>query len=246
MAITNREELKQYCLRALGSPVLEINVDDEQLEDRITDAIEHFRLYHYEGIEKLYLKHMVTQDDITNKWIPISPMVYGITRVLPIVTGSGSSKSLFDLQYQLRLNDLYDLSSTSIIYYNTVMSHLSLLDLILNGHIVYRFNRMQDRLYLDLDWTADVEIGHYVIVECYRALDPTEFIKIWSEPWLKHYITAQFKKQWGVNLKKFSGMQLPGGVTIDGDALYTEAMNEIKELEDDLMNKSSPLEFFLG
>ena len=246
MPITSREELKQYCLRALGAPVLEINVDDEQLEDRITDAIEHFRLYHYEGIEKLYLKHMVTQDDITNKWIPISPMVYGITRVLPIVTGSGSSKSLFDLQYQLRLNDLYDLSSTSIIYYNTVMSHLSLLDLILNGHIIYRFNRMQDRLYLDLDWTADVEIGHYVIVECYRALDPTEFEKIWREPWLKHYVTAQFKKQWATNLKKFSGMQLPGGVTIDGDALYTEAMSEIKELEDDLMTKSSPLEFFMG
>ena len=98
MAITSREELKQYCLRALGAPVLEINVDDEQLEDRITDAIEHFRLYHYEGIEKLYLKHMVTQSDITNKWIPISPMVYGITRVLPIVTGSGSSKSLVDLR----------------------------------------------------------------------------------------------------------------------------------------------------
>jgi hypothetical protein len=173
-------------------------------------------------------------------------MVYGITRVLPIVTGSGSSKSLFDLQYQLRLNDLYDLSSTSIIYYNTVMSHLSLLDLILNGHIVYRFNRMQDRLYLDLDWTADVEIGHYVIVECYRALDPNEFVKIWREPWLKHYVTAQFKKQWGANLSKFTGMQLPGGVTIDGGAMYDQAMNEIKELEDDLMTKSSPLEFYMG
>lgn len=246
MPITTREELKQYCLRALGAPVLEINVDDEQLEDRITDAMEHFRLYHYEGIEKLYLKHLITSTDVSNKFIPISSMVYGITRVLPIGSGSGSSKSLFDLQYQLRLNDLYDLSSTSVIYYNTVMSHLSLLDLILNGHIVYRFNRMQDRLYLDLDWTSDVTVGNYVIVECYRALDPDVFVKIWNEPWLKHYITAQFKKQWGVNLKKFSGMQLPGGVTIDGDALYTEAMNEIKELEDDLLNKSAPLEFYLG
>jgi hypothetical protein len=105
---------------------------------------------------------------------------------------------------------------------------------------------MQDRLYLDLDWTADVEIGHYVIVECYRALDPNEFVKIWREPWLKHYVTAQFKKQWGANLSKFTGMQLPGGVTIDGGAMYDQAMNEIKELEDDLMTKSSPLEFYMG
>lgn len=244
--VNSRESLKQYCLRALGAPVVEINVDDDQLEDRLDEALEFFRLYHYDGIEKVYLKHQITQEDINNKYIPMSPLVYGVQRVLPIASGAGSSKNIFDLQYQLRLNDLYDLTSTSIIYYSTVMSHLSLLDMMLNGHIIYRFNRYQDRLYLDIDWTADVEVGRYVIVECYRAMDFDAYTRLWSEPWLKHYATALFKRAWATNLKKFSGMQLPGGVTIDGDKLYDEAQSEIKDLEDELMNKSAPLDWFMG
>lgn len=246
MAVTSRELLKQYCLRNLGAPVLEINVDDDQLEDRIDEALDFFRLYHYDGIEKVYLKHQITETDITNKYIPMSPMVFGVSRVLPIAYGAANSKNLFDLQYQLRLNDLYDLTSTSVIYYTTVMQHLSLLDLMLNGHIMWRFNRFQDRMYLDIDWNNDVKPGTYVIVECYRALDPNEYTRLWGEPWLKHYTTALFKKAWGTNLKKFSGMQLPGGVTIDGDKMYDEAVNEMKDLEDDLMNKAAPLDFFLG
>lgn len=246
MAVTSREQLKQYCLRNLGAPVLEINVDDDQLEDRIDEALDFFRLYHYDGIEKVYLKHQITETDIANKYIPMSPMVFGVSRVLPIAYGAANSKNLFDLQYQLRLNDLYDLTSTSIIYYTTVMQHLSLLDLMLNGHIMWRFNRFQDRMYLDIDWNNDVKPGTYVIVECYRALDPNEYTRLWGEPWLKHYVTALFKKAWGTNLKKFSGMSLPGGVTIDGDKMYDEAVNEMKDLEDDLMNKAAPLDFFLG
>lgn len=246
MAVNSRQSLKEYCLRALGAPVLEINVDDDQLEDRIDEALEFFRLYHYDGIEKFYLKHKITQTDITNKYIPVSPLVYGVTRVLPIVSGAASSKNIFDLQYQLRLNDLYDLTSTSVIYYSTVMSHLSMLDMVLNGHIIYRFNRYQDRLYLDINWDYDVRENEYIIVECYRALDFDAYVRLWSEPWLKHYVTALFKRAWATNLKKFSGMQLPGGVTIDGQALYEEAQSEIKDLEDELVNKAAPLEFFLG
>lgn len=246
MAVNSRETLKQYCLRALGAPVLEINVDDDQLEDRIDEALEFFRLYHYDGIEKVYLKHKIIQTDIDNKYIPMSPLVYGVSRVLPITSGAASSKNIFDLQYQLRLNDLYDLTSTSIIYYSTVMSHLSMLDLMLNGHIMYRFNRYQDRLHLDINWDYDVKVDEYVIVECYRAMDFDTYTRIWSEPWLKHYTTALFKKAWAVNLKKFSGMQLPGGVTIDGQAMYEEAQSEIKDLEDELINKSAPLDWFLG
>lgn len=245
-AVTSREGLKQYCLRALGAPVLEINVDDDQLEDRIDEALEYFRLYHHEGIEKVYLKHQITADDITNKYIPMSPLIYGVERVLPITAGSANSKNLFDLQYQLRLNDLYDLSSTSIIYYSTVMSHLSTLDLLLNGHVLWRFNRFQDRLHLDINWAWDVKEGEYVIVECYRAMDPSTYTRLWGEPWLKHYVTALFKKAWATNLKKFTGMSLPGGVTIDGPGMYDEAINEIKELEDELLNKSAPLDFFVG
>jgi hypothetical protein len=321
MAIpTSREGLKQYCLRDLGAPVLEINVDDDQLEDRIDQALDYWRLYHYEGIEQIYLKCQIKASRLTittgnaasfgleqpvvgatsgamatitrendtvssgntlvvknvvgtfvagetitsgaltatlgsgtpcvlgeydKKYVDIPDAVYGVTKVQSIGQAS-SSKNIFDLQYQLRLNDLYDLTSTSIIYYKTVMGHLALLDLELNGHTLYRFNRLQNRLYLDINWQSDVSFGDYIIVYAYRALDPAEFSKVWNENWIKRYTTAQFKRQWGTNLKKFTGLQLPGGVTLDGDKLYAEAMNEIQILEDELQNKSAPLEFFLG
>ena len=319
MAIpTSREGLKQYCLRDLGAPVLEINVDDDQLEDRIDQVLDYWRLYHYEGIEQVYLKQIVRASEATlttsvaatfnlgevitggtsgakaivstesqrkstgtlllitkvvgtfiagetitgsaghtavlssvvlreydNKYVEVADSVYGVQKVLSVGMAS-SSKNIFDLQYQLRLNDLYDLTSTSIIYFKTVMSHLALLDLELNGHTLYRFNRLQNRLYLDINWDSDVGLGDYIIVQAYRALDPTEFSKVWNENWIKRYTTAQFKRQWGTNLKKFTGLQLPGGVTLDGDKLYAEAMTEIQILEDELQNKSAPLEFFLG
>jgi len=321
MAVASRDQLKQYCLRALGSPVVEINADDDQLEDRLDEALEYWRQYHPDGIEKVYTKFNISASEIKlttsvaanfalseivrgstsgatakvqrettrassgttllvthvegtfvagetltgtssgvtavlgtpavtlgvwdKKYITTPDLVYGITRVLPFSQAS-SSKSLFDLQYQLRLNDLYDLTSTSIIYYKTVMSHLALLDLELNGHPLFRFNRRNSKLYLDINWDADVALGDFIVVECYRALDPAEATKVWDEAWLKHYVTALFKKQWATNIKKFSGIQLPGGVTLDGDKLYDEATGEVKELEDELQNKSAPLEFFLG
>jgi hypothetical protein len=319
MAVATKEQLKQYCLRALGAPVVEINVDDDQLEDRLEEALEYWRVYHPDGVEKLYMKHIISASELkltTNnanafpvsaivtgvtsgatavvvtetsrvssgnmllvknvkgtfvageaisagsvsatlgtpavtlgsydkRYIEIPDLVYGITRVLPFSQAS-SSKNLFDLQYQLRLNDLYDLTSTSIIYYKTVMSHLALLDLELNGHPQFRFNRRQSKLYLDMNWDSDVGLGDFIVVECYRALDPVENAKVWDDSWIKHYTTALFKKQWATNIKKFQGIQLMGGVTLDGNALYDEATGEIKELEDELQNKSAPLEFFLG
>jgi hypothetical protein len=318
MAVSTREGLKQYALRALGAPVLEINVDEDQLEDRLDEALEYWNLYHYEGIEQIYMKHQIRASEITlttsvantfnisdqifgvtsgataevcretsressgtlllvknvvgtfianetisngtgttatlasitlreydNKYIDIPDLVYGVTKVLSIGQAS-SSKNIFDLQYQLRLNDLYDLTSTSIIYYKTVMAHLALLDLELNGHTLFRFNRSQNRLYLDINWEQDIPLGDYIIVQGYRALDPATWNKVFNEPWLKHYVTALFKKQWATNLKKFQGIQLPGGVTLDGDKLYDEATGEIKELEDELQTKSAPLDFFLG
>jgi hypothetical protein len=319
MAVTSRATLTEYCLRALGEPVVEINVDDSQLEERIDEALDYWNQYHFDGAEKLYLKQKITAstlylttstsasfeigDTITGvtsgatatvcsersreavddeiivrdvegtfvagetigngtstavlastpfelgtydlRYIPLPDSVYGVTRVIPFNAAS-SSKNLFDLQYQLRLNDLYDLTSTSIIYYKTVMSHISLLNLELNGYPLYRFNRMQGNLYLDVSWQAAFTIGDFIMIECYRALDPTEWTKVWNEPWLRKYVTALFKRQWATNIKKFQGIQLPGGVTIDGDKLYAEAIAEIRELEDEMLNKSAPLEFFLG
>lgn len=246
MAINGRQDLIDYCRRALGEPVVEINIDDQQVEDRVDDAIEHFRLYHYDGIEKIYLKHQVTQENIDNKYIEVNDLIYGITRVFPVASGTSTSKSIFDLQYQLRLNDLYDLTSTSIVYYTQVMSHLALLDLELNGHPQFRFNRLNNRLYIDTAWQEKMQVGNYILVECYRALDPADVPRLYSDNWMKHYTTALIKKQWAVNLKKFTGLQLPGGVTIDGDKLYAEAIAEIQTLEDDIMNKSAPLSFSMG
>ncbi len=319
MAVSSREGLKQYCLRDLGAPVLEINVDDDQLEDRIDEALDYWRLYHYEGIEQIYMKHPIRASEIVlttsvagnyqlaekvvgatsgakaevvressrmssgtlllvkniegtfqageaivgqnsnitattvsitpreydNRYIEIPDYVWGVTKILSIGQVS-ASKNMFDLQYQLRLNDLYDLTSTSLIYYKTVMAHLALLDLELNGHQPFRFNRLSNRLYLDANWKTDFILGDYIIVQGYRAMDPTAFTKVWNEPWLKHYTTALFKRQWGTNLKKFSGLQLPGRVTLDGDKLYAEAIDEIEKLEDDLRNKSAPLDMFIG
>jgi hypothetical protein len=246
MAVTTRQGLIDYCLRELGSPVVEINVADTQIQDRIDEAIEYWRQHHYDGVEKLYMKHLVTEENITNKYIPIPDLIYGVTRVFPIATGTSTSKSIFDLQYQLRLNDLYDLTSTSIIYYTQVMSHLALLDLSLNGHPIYRFNRLTNKLYIDENWSENIAPGTYLLVECYRVLDPADAPRMYGETWLKHYSTALIKKQWATNLKKFQGLQLPGGVQIDGDKLYAEAKEELEKLETDLRDKSAPLEFFLG
>jgi len=246
MAVTSRSSLITYCLRALGEPVVEINIDEGQVEDRVDEAIEYFRQYHFDGIEKVYLKHEITQENIDNKYIEVPDLIYGITKVYPIASGTSTSKSIFDLQYQLRLNDLYDLTSTSVMYYTQVMSHLALLDLTLNGHPLYRFNRLSNKLYIDMAWKEKMGLGNFILVECYRAMDPETATRMYNETWLKHYTTALIKKQWAINLKKFSGMQLPGGVSIDGPALYAEAMTEIKDLEDEMLNKSAPLEFFLG
>lgn len=244
MAVSSREELKQYALRELGEPVIKVNVDDSQLEDRLDEALEFFREYHHDGIEKVYLKHQITATDIQNRWIPIPDLIYGVSRILPLTRGA-SSRNMFDVQYQLRLHDLYDLTSTSIIYYNTIMEHISLLDHVLNGHEIIRFNRYQNKLTLDVNWGFELVEGQYIVVEAYRALDPEEYKRMYSNPWLKKYVSALFKRQWGANLKKFPGIQLLGGVTLDGQSMYDEAEQEISTLEDEMRNLA-PLEFFTG
>lgn len=246
MAVTSRQELKEYCLRDLGAPVINIEVDDSQLEDRIDEAIEQFRQYHWDGIDKMYMKHQVTATDITNRYISITDdLIYGITRVIPLQSGSNSN-NIFDVQYQLRLHDLYDLTSTSIIYYSTVMSHITTLDFVLNGHERIRFNRFRGRVELDVDWGFEIKEGDWLVFECHRVLDPETNTKMYGDPWLKKYTSALFKRQWASNGKKFVGLQLAGGVTIDWQGMYDEAIGEIKDLEQELIDSSAPLEFYIG
>lgn len=244
--ISNRSQFVDYCLRALGAPVVEINVDELQVEERIDDAIEYFRLYHYDGIESLYMKHQMTQEDVDNKYITVPDAIYGVVKVFPVAAGTSTSKNIFDLQYQLRLNDLYSLTSTSIIYYTQTMAHLDLLDFQLNANPFFRFNKLTSKLYIDDSMPEKIGVGNWILVQCYRVMDPSEVPKIWSDPWLKHYATAHIKKQWGTNLKKFDGIQLVGGVTLNGQGIYNEAIQEIKDLEDEILNKSSVLDFFVG
>jgi hypothetical protein len=247
--VTNREELKQYCLRALGSPLINIDITDEQMEDRIDEAISYFREYYFDGIEKVYLKHQLKQEDIDNRYIELPSHVWAVNRVFPYPTSSSSSQlNIFDLQYQLRMNDLRDLTSTSMIYYQQVMSHISLIDYLLNTQKQFRFNKLNGKLYIDDRWNTNRGLGvdQWLIFDAYTALNPDDSPRLWNERLFKEYTIALFKKQWGGNLSKYQNVTLPGGITLDGQRILDEGKQEQEDIENQIMNQLSPLEFYLG
>lgn len=313
-----RSEFKEYCLRKLGKPVLEINVDDDQVEDRIDEALKYYYDYHYDGTSKQYYRHVFTEADfpdkvkeikianggtgysnsdvvvITNATGDVSGIgataslttngngtITSVTmtnhgtnyRIDPIVTvttstGSGAdlrgfkggyvtipeniigvinifdigdyiaTNNIFNIRYQIALNDLYTLTYQSMVPYYMAFQHLQLLEQLLVGKQPIRYNRNTNRLYIDVNW-GKVVAGQYLVVEAYEILDPSVFTDIWSDRWLQRYCTAIIKKQWGTNLKKFSGIQLPGGVTFNGQTIYDEAHDEIERLEQEMINSYS-------
>ena len=226
----SREQLKQYALRALGKPVIEINADDNQLEDRIDEALQYWSQFHYDGIRRSYLKYQYTQADkdrvtvnssesvtknsVTTAWeegqgyIIVPESVISVVNIFPF--SSKGSLNLFDVRYQLRLNDLYDFSSTSVVNYDMVMRQLDFLDHILVGEKPLRYNQHDNRLYIDMDWKNDLRVGEYLVIECYRKMDPNVYTDVFNDIYLKRYVTALFKKQWGQNLSKFNGMAMIG------------------------------------
>lgn len=242
--VNSRESLKQYCLRSLGEPVIRVNVADEQLEDRIDEAIQYFQTYHYDGIVRTYYQHQLTQSEIDELQISLPDHIYGVKRILPLRDGYTQS-NLFDAQYQLRLNDLYEITNTSLVNYTMTMSYISMMDQILNGYPQFDFNYLQGKLYLEMSKT-DLVADNYIIIESLSAVDPDTNARFWNDSWLKRYVEALFKKNWATNLKKFSGLQIPGGATIDGKELYLEAIEEIDKLENDLITKATPLGFQVG
>ena len=313
---TTRAEFKTYCLRRLGFPVIEINVDDDQVDDRIDDALAFFNDYHYDGTEKIYMKHRITAEDINRRWIYCPDAVTFVTNVFPF-DDSNSSINMFDLRYQLRLHDLYDFTSVSYVSYEITMQHIQTLNLLFSGKPQFRFNRHQNKLFLDIDWSSDREVGEYVIVECYRKLQPdsttltgtvtctntsntvtgtatifdqeilendvlviggeekqvrhilspteltlyspvssnktavslvkTGLSDVWNDRFLKKYATAKIKYQWGSNLSKFAGIQMPGGVTLDGVRIMQEAQAELDKIEEEMYTMSSlPSEILTG
>ena len=258
MATPNtKASLKEHCLRSLGKPVIDINVDDDQVDDRIDDALQYFAQYHYDGVERMYLKHKITQSEIDraqtnitatatdtadnsitatwlegNGFIPIPESVLSVVKVFDFT--DKNTVNMFDVRYQLRLNDLYDFSSESIIHYEMTMRHLDFLDHILVGEKPIRFNQHQNRLYIDMDWSQDVNVDDFIVIECYRKLDPTTYTDIFNDIYLKRYATALIKRQWGSNLSKFEGVQMLGGVTLNGAKLFEEAQADIEKLEEQI------------
>lgn len=316
--VTSRQELIDYCLRRLGHPVIEINVDDDQVEDRIDDALQFYREYHFDAVEEVYLKTQVTASNLiitTNtanvfaagevltgssgvittvsstatsgnvisvykttedlnfsagevltgsisgatatvasfskgsydkRYFEIADAVYGIKKVLPFYDRT-SGINLFDIRYQMLVQDLYNLMSVDMIHYTMIQSHLTLINQLLVGVKPFRFNRHQNRLYIDMDWDRDAAIGTYLIVNAYRILDPSTYTDVYNDMFLKRYATALIKRQWGENLKKFSGVQLPGGVTLNGQAIYEEAVEEIAKIEEEMQSRFElPVDFIVG
>lgn len=315
MAIpTTRNEFKEYCLRRLGKPVIEINVDDDQIEDRVDQALEYYTDYHFDGTQKIFYKHQVTggenptaansftindggtgysnNDTVTvsggsggvftvNTYangtlqsigittngisysntdtvtitsntgsganvslivgegsIAISENIKGVVRVFPLGGPTMRSNDLFNIRYQIALNELYNLVSVQMTPYYTARQHLQLIEELLIGKQPIRFNRHQDKIYVDFDWTK-VNTGEYLLFECYEKLDPEAYPDIWSDRWLQQYCTALIQLQWGRNLTKFGNMQLPGGVVFNGERILTDAQNEIAKLESEMISSYS-------
>jgi hypothetical protein len=315
---SSRQNLIDYCLRSLGHPVLEINVDDDQLEDRVDEAIQFYRDFHYDAVEAVYLKEQITASTLQivgvnaasfsigekitgassgattfvhaafaankvyvkntaetftpgetitgavsgtsavltsltlgnfdNKYVTLNDSVLSVVRTLPLSSRSNSI-SFFDAKYQLMLNNIQSLTNTDIQYFTMLKMHINLINDLMTGQKPVRFNRHMNRLHIDLTWGdgGDLAIGDYIIIEAYRMLDPDTFTDVYNDGYLKRYTTALIKRQWGINLKKFEGVQLPGGVTLNGQKIFDEAMEEIKELKDEVRSTYElPVDFFTG
>lgn len=242
----SREEFKDFCLRRLGAPLLEINVDDDQVEDCIEIALQYYHDYHYDGTQKVYLAHEVTQTDIDNKYLTIPESVIGVINIFDI-GDSYSTNNLFNLRYQIALNDLFAFNYGPFAPYYMALQNVALAEELFVGKQSLRFNRHTNKLYIDMDWSSKMVVGEYIIVEGYQLLDPDTYTDVYNDRWLKRYATAQIKKQWGENLKKFEGLQMPGAVTFNGQKIWDEALEEITQLEEEMINSYSlPVSDMLG
>lgn len=264
---STREEFKDYCLRRLGAPILEINVDQDQLDDIVDDAIQFFQEYHYDGIELMYLKHQITEEEYTrfnesddttttpepdsaswldrNNFIEVPDHVIGITKVFG-VSSNWIRNDLFGLSNQYFLMDIFSFSSGfafgnfDMSNYYMIRQYFETLDMVVNtGALVqFRFNKRQDRLYIDIDKTR-MKPGNYLLIECHRALDPADWSQVYNDSFLKRYTTALIKRQWGQNMIKYNNIQLPGGITMNGRQLWEDGDNEVKELESRMISDYS-------
>ncbi len=262
---TSRQELIDYCKRQLGAPVLEINVADEQVDDLVDDALQYFHERHFDGVVQTYLKYKITQEDIdrgkgtnsvgivtttadativgtattfsyteNSNYIQVPPSVIGVNKIFRF-DSSTISGGMFSLKYQLFLNDIYFFSSMEMLTYAMTKTTLADIDFLLNPESQIRFNQRQDRLYLDIDWDS-ISVDEYIILDCWRLLDPNDFTRVYNDSFLKKYLTALIKRQWGQNLIKFQGVKLPGGIELNGRQIYDDAQRELDQLLEKMSN----------
>jgi len=256
----SRATLKDYCLRKLGYPVLEINVDDDQIDDLTDDAIQYFQERHFDGIERVFLKHKLTEADIatakttatttsattgisngitssgnadsfleTNNYLKLPDHVIGVEKVFKMDQNTISS-GLFNIKYQIFLNDLYYYGALDLMNYAMTKTYLEDLSRLITPDTQIRFNKKQHNLYMDIDWNQ-INADTFIILDCYRLVDPGTATDVYNDFWLKRYLTALIKKQWGQNLIKFQGVMLPGGIQLNGRQIYDDAVKEIEEIE---------------
>lgn len=248
---TTREELITYCRRRLGEPVIELNIDDDQVEDRVDEAIQFYQEYHSDAVVRTFVKHKLTATDITNKYITLPEALISVFRVFPF-TSASSGSDMFSIDYQMHMNmnDMYSLAhGGSLVDYEMTKQYMSLIDLTINGlSQQVTFSRHMNRLTIEVDWEGSGLVEDtYVIIEGYQTIDPEDYTDIYNDMMLKKHLTALLKLQQGINLSKFDGMQLPGGVTINGRAILDDANAEIQKIEEEYDSKyQMPADFFCG
>ena len=265
----SRSEFKNYCLRQLGAPVLEINVADEQIDDIIDDSLQYFHERHFDGVMRTYLKYQVTQDDIdrgkgpgengvlgitsttanstidgasmqfdweeNSNYLQVPPAVIGVEKVFHFDGSQSMSNGMFSIKYQLFLNDIYFWGAMEMLTYNMTRTYLADLEFALTTQKQFRFNQRMDRLYLDISW-GELTPGDYLVIDCFRTLDPNDYARVWNDSFLKKYTTALLKKQWGQNLIKFQGVKLPGGVELNGREIYEDGVKELEIIREMMSN----------
>lgn len=243
---TTRAEFKEWCLRKLGKPVIEINVDQDQVDDRVDEALSYYWDYHFDGTEKTYYKYQVTEQDKTNGYITIPENIIGVVNIFPLSTSLSTGSGMFNVQYQFVLNNIYELANFESLHYYMTFEHIQFMEQMLTGQQPIRYNRNVNKLHIDTNWTR-LAVGDYIIVEAYQVVDPDTYSDVWKDRWLQTYASAKIKYQWGSNLTKFSDMQLPGGVRFNGERILQDAQEEIRKLEEEMISSYSlPIHDMIG
>lgn len=268
MATPNsRETLIEYCFKRLGAPVIEINVDWTQAEDRLDDALELFTERHFDGVEKVFFAHEITQADIDQEYIltnDIGPVngptgdgpggsnIVTITRVFQF--GQFSNINMFDIRYQLALSDYFGINrglnaavSQGLASYDSTKRYINLIEDFFQPEKAIRFSKVTNKLHIDTDWSTQMQVGEYIIIEAYATIDPETYTEIYNDRLLKEYLTALIKRQWGSNMAKFDNVQLPGGAVMRGGQIVSEANSEIQQIEQKLYSQYElPIDFMTG